>query len=101
MENETIASSAAKGFSDELVPLRRARKGFRLCLDERWFSAGKSMLNCKQAAVLATKSMDGKPGLRQGMSLRFHLMMCGGCRNFGMQMDFLRETCRKLTLQGG
>lgn len=58
------------------------------------------MLNCKQATVLATQRMDEKLGMRQRMSLRFHLMMCSGCRNFSKQMEFLRESCRKFPQQG-
>lgn len=57
------------------------------------------MLNCKQAVALMSQGMDRKLGLRQKMSLRFHLMMCSGCRNFSKQMEFLREGCRKFPQQ--
>ena len=57
------------------------------------------MLNCKKAAALMSQGMDRKLGLRQKMSLRFHLMMCSGCRNFSKQMEFLREGCRKFPQQ--
>ena len=53
------------------------------------------MLNCKQAAALMSQGMDRKLGMFQRMSLRFHLMMCSGCRNFNKQMEFLRQGCRK------
>lgn len=53
------------------------------------------MLNCKQATALMSQRMDKELGMLQKMGLRFHLMMCGGCRNFGKQMKFLREGCRK------
>jgi len=54
------------------------------------------MLNCKQAAALMSQGMDKELGMLQQMSLRFHLMMCGGCRNCKKQMMFLRQSCQKL-----
>jgi predicted anti-sigma-YlaC factor YlaD len=53
------------------------------------------MLNCKQAAALMSQGMDKELSMMQKMSLRFHLMMCSGCRNFNKQMEFLRQGCRK------
>ena len=58
------------------------------------------MLNCKQAAALMSQGMDKELGMMQKMSLRFHLMMCRGCRNFSKQMEFLRRSCRKFPQQG-
>ena len=57
------------------------------------------MLNCKQAVALMTQGMDRELGAGQRMSLRFHLMMCSGCRNFSKQMDFLSESCKKFPQQ--
>ena len=57
------------------------------------------MLNCKQAASLMSLGMDKDLGVLQRMSLRFHLMMCSGCRNFNKQMEFLRQGCRKFPQQ--
>jgi predicted anti-sigma-YlaC factor YlaD len=57
------------------------------------------MLNCKQAAALMSQRMDKELGMLQKMSLRVHLMMCKGCRNFSKQMGFLRESCRKYSRQ--
>lgn len=57
------------------------------------------MLNCKQAAVLMSQGMDKELGMMQKMNLRVHLMMCSGCRNFGKQMEFLRQSCRKFMQQ--
>ena len=53
------------------------------------------MLNCKQAAALMSQGMDKELGLFQKLTLRSHLMMCKGCRNFNKQMAFLRQGCRK------
>ena len=57
------------------------------------------MLNCKQAVALMTQGMDRELGARQRMSLRFHLMMCSGCRNFSKQMKFIREGVRRFPQQ--
>lgn len=57
------------------------------------------MLNYKHAAMLMSQGMEKKLGTLQRMSLRFHLMMCGGCRNFSKQMEFLRQGCRKFPQQ--
>jgi len=54
------------------------------------------MLNCKQATALISLGMDQELTMLQKMGLRFHLMMCSGCRNFNKQMDFLRQGLRKL-----
>ncbi len=55
------------------------------------------MLNCKQATELMSLGMDRKLSMREKLSLRFHLMMCSGCRNFSKQMDFLRDGFRRFT----
>jgi predicted anti-sigma-YlaC factor YlaD len=57
------------------------------------------MLNCKQAAALMSQGMDKELTLLQKMSLRLHLMMCNGCRNFNKQLAFLRQTCREFSRQ--
>jgi predicted anti-sigma-YlaC factor YlaD len=57
------------------------------------------MLNCKQAAALMSQGMDKELGLFQKMSLRAHLMMCKGCRNFNKQMAFLRQSIQKFPTQ--
>jgi hypothetical protein len=57
------------------------------------------MLNCKQAAALMSQGMDKELGMMQKLSLRLHLMMCRGCRNFRKQMEFLRQGCRKFPQQ--
>ena len=59
------------------------------------------MLNCKQAAALMSQGMDNELGLFQKLTLRSHLMMCKGCRNFNKQMAFLRQGCRNFPSQDG
>lgn len=53
------------------------------------------MLSCKQATELMSRQMDMELSMPQRMGLRFHLMMCKGCRNFSRQMDILRQVSRK------
>ncbi len=55
------------------------------------------MLNCKQATALISQRMDRDLPLSQRAGLRFHLMMCSGCRNYNRQMNFLRQACRKIS----
>lgn len=55
------------------------------------------MLNCKEVTKLMSQDMDKKLSIGQCISLRFHLMMCGGCRNFDRQMEFLRDSFREYT----
>ncbi len=53
------------------------------------------MLNCKRATAVISQGLDKNLGILQKTSLRFHLLMCEGCRNFDKQMQFLREGLRK------
>jgi len=46
-----------------------------------------------------SQEMDKELGMMQKMNLRVHLMMCSGCRNFGKQVEFLRQSCRKFMQQ--
>lgn len=55
------------------------------------------MLNCKQATELMSQRMDRNLNLGSRMSLRFHLMMCRGCRNFSKQMRFLRQASQNIS----
>jgi len=51
------------------------------------------MMNCKQASRLMSQELDRPLSWREKVSLRLHLMMCDGCRNFQKQMAFLRRVC--------
>ena len=52
------------------------------------------MMNCKQATHLMSEDLDRPLRWRERVALRFHLMMCGGCRNFRQQIAFLRAAMR-------
>ena len=53
------------------------------------------MINCKEATQLLSLRMDQPLGLKQRSLLRFHLMMCSGCRHFGQHMGDLRQLSQR------
>lgn len=55
------------------------------------------MMNCHQATRLMSESKERPLTGRERMSLRFHTMMCSGCRRFDGQLDFLRRASRTYT----
>lgn len=52
------------------------------------------MLNCREITALYSESLERKLTLAERMSVRMHIMMCTGCRNFGTQMQTLRQVAR-------
>lgn len=48
------------------------------------------MLNCHRATQLLSRIQDGKVTLSERASLRVHLLLCSGCRNFNQQINTLR-----------
>ncbi len=52
------------------------------------------MLNCKNVTRLYSESQERTLTLQERMSLKMHVMMCSGCRNFGKQMPILRQAVR-------
>lgn len=52
------------------------------------------MLNCHDATCLMSESQERSLSLKERASLKFHLMMCSGCRNFKDQMKSLRLITR-------
>lgn len=52
------------------------------------------MLNCHDATRLMSEAQERELGLKERVSLKMHVMMCSGCRNFGQQMHTLRQTMR-------
>lgn len=53
------------------------------------------MLNCKQATELMSREQDDSLAFGEHLSLRFHVAMCAGCRNFRKQMAFLHTACAR------
>jgi heterodisulfide reductase subunit B len=52
------------------------------------------MLNCHNATRLISESQERPLSAAERMSLKVHLMMCSGCRNFNEQMGVIRLTAR-------
>ncbi len=52
------------------------------------------MLTCHDATRLMSEQEDRRLTLPERLSLRMHLLICDGCRNFGMQMRSLRQFVR-------
>ncbi len=53
------------------------------------------MKTCKEVHRLVSEGQDRPLSLMERISVRIHLMMCGACRRFEAQMDFLREALRR------
>lgn len=49
------------------------------------------MMNCDEATRLMSEAQERPLTLSEKTSLRFHTMMCTGCRRFGEQMTLLRQ----------
>lgn len=54
------------------------------------------MINCKEATVLMSRSMDRRLPLGERLLLRLHLLICSGCANAGRQMQLLRRAVARL-----
>ncbi len=53
------------------------------------------MLTCKEATRMMSEAQDRPLSVGERLQLQMHLAMCRGCRNSGVQMDFLRTACRR------
>jgi hypothetical protein len=52
------------------------------------------MLNCQEVTRLFSESQERKLTLKETMDLKFHTLMCTGCRNYGKHMQYLRVLAR-------
>ncbi len=52
------------------------------------------MMNCRQATKLISESQERSLSLPEKMSLKVHVMMCSGCKNFSLQVPFLRQAMK-------
>lgn len=52
------------------------------------------MMNCKQATRLISESRDRPLSLPERMTLKMHVMMCTGCKNFSLQIPFLSQAMK-------
>ena len=54
------------------------------------------ILSCKEVTRLVSQGMDRRLTFGRRVSLRVHFAICEGCTNFTRQMQFLRDSLRKL-----
>jgi hypothetical protein len=55
------------------------------------------MMNCKKATRLVSESQERKLSFTENMPLKFHLLICSGCKNFSQQVPFLSQAMRAFT----
>lgn len=53
------------------------------------------MKTCKEVHRLVIEGQDRKLPFTERIAVRVHLMMCGACRRFEAQMDFMRQALRR------
>jgi hypothetical protein len=63
-------------------------------MDSGW---GRVMLNCRQATELCSARLDRSLTLRERADLKFHLLMCKGCRHFRDHLVVLRQAMNSYT----
>lgn len=51
-------------------------------------------MNCHQATKLISESQERALSLPEKMSLKMHVMMCSGCKNFSLQVPFLSQAMK-------
>lgn len=52
------------------------------------------MMSCAEAARLMSDRMNRPVGRRKLMFLQFHLLICGGCRQYRKQLTLIRHWLR-------
>lgn len=57
--------------------------------------SGTRMLNCHRVTQLISESQERGLSVSERVSLKFHTMMCAGCRNFNEQVPLLRKLMRE------
>ena len=52
------------------------------------------MMNCQHATQLISESQERALSLPEKMSLKVHVMMCSGCKNYSVQVPFLSQAMK-------
>ncbi len=52
------------------------------------------MMNCQQATRLISESQERPLSLPEKMTLKMHVLMCSGCKNFSLQVPFLSKAMK-------
>jgi Putative zinc-finger len=53
-------------------------------------------MNCTEATVLMSQEQDRTLDGGERLNLRWHTVICSGCRNYRKQMAVLREASRRM-----
>ena len=53
---------------------------------------------CREATLLMEKRQERKLDVYEKLALRFHLVICDGCRRYNIQSDFLSQLLKKSSL---
>ncbi|MEJ2529617.1 MAG: zf-HC2 domain-containing protein [Gammaproteobacteria bacterium] len=56
-------------------------------------------MNCKQATQQVSQKQDRTLSIKEQLTLRFHLAMCSGCRNYNRQIKLIRKACSHISGQ--
>ncbi|HVY65045.1 MAG TPA: zf-HC2 domain-containing protein [Gammaproteobacteria bacterium] len=59
------------------------------------------MLTCRDATRLASEALDRRLTLRERVGLNVHLALCGLCRRYAAQIDFVRRAVARLAARSG
>ncbi len=52
------------------------------------------MMNCQHCTRLISESQDRPLTLAEEISLKVHMMVCSGCKNFSLQLPFLSQAMK-------
>lgn len=55
------------------------------------------MMNCLEATRLISESQERRLSVPEKVTLKMHVMMCSGCKNFSLQIPFLGKAMRAYT----
>tara|TARA_R110001606_G_scaffold384335_1_gene547136 strand:+ start:361 stop:552 length:192 start_codon:yes stop_codon:yes gene_type:complete len=55
------------------------------------------MIKCKQATQMLSEKLDRPLSAKEKINLAMHTAMCGPCRQFGKQMETIRELSKSYT----
>jgi len=58
------------------------------------------MKNCREVTRLFSEGLERPLSLGERAHLKFHCLMCEGCRNFGDHMQDLRQMAKRFAKEG-
>lgn len=58
------------------------------------------VLTCKEVSYLASKKLDNKLSWRESLGIRMHVLMCGVCRCYALEINKLHSVIQKAGQSG-